>query len=101
MQYFAIRNWGECYGGKDISALESLVKSGVGVSSNCANGHFTDCLDNQSNVECTGKNFAEYMYKIDTNMESTQYVYFFIVSKNVNRSKRGIQKIRLLKFADF
>ena len=79
LQYFAIRYWGECYGGKDINALESLKKRGGIASSNCANAEFKDCVDSNADGECAGKEFAEYMYKMDSNFES-KLLFFLILS---------------------
>ena len=69
LKYFSIRYWAECYGGKDLVALERMVKDGYGASTKCANVEFQDCTDHSGGTECAGKAFAEYMYLIPDNTE--------------------------------
>uniref|UniRef100_A0A7M5WIZ1 Hemicentin-1 n=1 Tax=Clytia hemisphaerica TaxID=252671 RepID=A0A7M5WIZ1_9CNID len=64
LRYFAIRYWGECWGGKDTNALDELVTKGHGASTKCANVDYQQCTDHSGGTECVGQEFAEYMYLI-------------------------------------
>ena len=71
--YFAIRYWGECVAGGQDAKLAALIKSGDGISNNCANVNFGECTDHNGESECAGRANAEYMYSVTSGTEGMFY----------------------------
>nr|CAJ65510.3 HyTSR1 protein [Hydra vulgaris] len=62
-EYFSIRFWGECWGGKDYKVIENALKDPKMQSSECHSINYKQC-SLSSETECAGKANTEYVYTV-------------------------------------
>ena len=77
-EYFSIRYWGECWGGKDLKNLESALTNPSRKSSSCHSINYKEC-NLSSETECAGQVDTEYLYTVAD--RSSKSDFFLTVMK--------------------
>ncbi|XP_066910705.1 macrophage mannose receptor 1-like isoform X2 [Clytia hemisphaerica] len=61
-KYFAIGNYGTCYGGKDQAAYEQMLKASGDVTDDCLSGNFYEECSGDNSKECSGGVDSVFVY---------------------------------------
>ena len=61
-KYFAIGNYGTCYGGKDQAAYERMLKASGDVADDCLSGNFYEECSADNTKECSGGVDSVFVY---------------------------------------
>ena len=71
--YFTIRNWAECWAGRNKDEFTSLTENKEHVSNQCLNPQFREC-DNKAVQECAGAGqTGHYVYEINSASEKSMH----------------------------
>ena len=61
-KYFAIGNYGTCYGGKDTAAYDRMLRTKGDLADDCLSGNFYEECSSDDSKECSGGVDSVFVY---------------------------------------